>query len=807
MSGIANKEMRNLGRELGATPENFEEAIRRLARELWPHSGGDSAILIDGRERDGVFITPDTVHIIEVTTERKKQKVEDDLKKSIELKNLLSKNNNFSSHNYKIWIITRDEPTADQSSAADDGRRRARCPVVIMSGRTFQSHLVNASDYLVARRRYPFGSIRSLDATQSVSGVPASEYVPLDLLCSGDNKPWTVDAVALRMMAQYGLYLLLGDFGGGKSMTMRYWHSLMEDAYFSGRTSHFPIYLNLRDHIGQDKPASALYDHAQSLGLRDGETLVRAWRAGFVHLILDGFDEMASSRFRGGPKGLRATRRKAMTIVRNFITEHPHKLAALMVGGRDNYFEDPAERLAAMGLSTKEVHIYNLTEFSPDQINMYLSRLRVSHDVVPDWLPSRPLLIGYLARRQILTGETNLRGLPRSDGWDFLLDRICEREGTQIDALGGAVGTVRPFVERLATLARETTTGRGPISVRQMTEVFESIVGATADDASEQLLLRMAGLAPSEHNSQTVVSSSAQDNNNREFVDEDLADVARAGDVTRFIINSHDENLNNCFNNTDGKRDSLFALGDVGLEVAVHQVTRAGITPRQISAALRAAIDDLNSGTLAYDILRVMQLADMPITMDDRSTRSIVIKDIFCEEFAITQNFDLSNVHFRGVILRNLNIETILSEYNGPYFDNSLIESVSGVNQISDLPTQFFRNTQIESLSDEGHAVRNLRQTQLRPAERVLLVTLRRLFLQSWKGRKESAFPRGLSDQERTYVSDVLALVKSEGLAEPHKLGGATVWMPNRTARDRAMCILNAPQTSDDELALKARAL
>jgi hypothetical protein len=149
--------------QFNGTPDAFEEEVRRLAQEMWPQSGGEAPTILYNRERDGVFVTSDTVHIVEATIEKRKAKAEYDIEKSIELKKIMSRDSSYEGYNFKIWFITLNDPTADQASVAVALRKVARCPVVAMSGRTFQDHLVKATDYLHARRCYPFGSIRNLD--------------------------------------------------------------------------------------------------------------------------------------------------------------------------------------------------------------------------------------------------------------------------------------------------------------------------------------------------------------------------------------------------------------------------------------------------------------------------------------------------------------------------------------------------------------------------------------------------------------------------------------------------------------------
>ena len=100
--------------------------------------------------------------------------------------------------------------------------------------------------------------------------------------------------------------MLLGDYGAGKSMTLQHLYTRLCIDYKKGQTTKFPVYLNLRDHYGQTEPSEIIERHARSVGFESPVHLVRAWRAGNVHLILDGFDEVTGLNIQG-PGGSCAT--------------------------------------------------------------------------------------------------------------------------------------------------------------------------------------------------------------------------------------------------------------------------------------------------------------------------------------------------------------------------------------------------------------------------------------------------------------------------------------------------------------------
>ena len=111
----------------------FEDDVRRIARQLWPDAEFSGATNVDDRERDGVFETEESIHLIEATTSRKKEKVVHDVAKLTSLAKQQHRRSGMKS--VRCWLITRNEPTADQRAVAE----KHRDVVVILSFAQFQS--------------------------------------------------------------------------------------------------------------------------------------------------------------------------------------------------------------------------------------------------------------------------------------------------------------------------------------------------------------------------------------------------------------------------------------------------------------------------------------------------------------------------------------------------------------------------------------------------------------------------------------------------------------------------------------------
>ena len=154
----------------------------------------------------------------------------------------------------------------------------------------------------------------------------------------------------------------------------------------------------LRDHHGQTDPAEALERHARNIGLQSPNHLVRAWLAGYLILILDGFDEFAIAGWSGQAKRLRDIRFKSMELIRKFMRGPSG--TGVIVAGRQHYFDSDDELTNALGLSHNSTSLY-IDDFTDSQIREFLIK-KGWQEGIPAWLPSRPLLLGYLCARDML---------------------------------------------------------------------------------------------------------------------------------------------------------------------------------------------------------------------------------------------------------------------------------------------------------------------------------------------------------------------------------------------------------------------
>lgn len=759
----------------------FEDEVRRVARALWPKAAAGGAAMIDGRERDGVFDEGEIVHIVEATVSQRLAKVRDDLSKSVDTVKQVRRQH--PEKLVKIWIVTAHDPTADQKSVIPEFKKKAKCPIEVCGFRSFSAKLIDSAGYLQLRQNYPFGSVRNPADDKDIE-VPATEYVPLEMLRKNSTETYLPEeALKLILDENDTNIVVVGDYGSGKSMTLRALFYQLQRKHLESQINRFPVYLNLRDHFGQSEPAEALIRHANHIGMADPNQLVAGWRAGCVLLFLDGFDEVSAARLVRGSEKIKQGRRQAVRLVREFIDQSP-KRGKVVISGREHYFDSHNELMSALGLKDKDL-ILSLNEFTQDQITEFLEKKGI-HQHVPDWLPSRPLLLGYLVVRGLLGGDSRLsEPTTQEDGWNYILDRVCEREASQIDPVLIEPKAVREFIERLASKARNTVSRRGPLFIRDISSVFESVFDMPPDEKAEILILRLPGL-----------TSSTGGESSREFIDDDFVDACRAGDVSRFVCNPFDAVFQDLENATA-------QMGGLGCRLAASLLNKDGVTPKQIGAALENAADKQNSGALSIDLLRIIQELNL-----DYIGKKIYLRDGFFDELEIYKSPNLSNICFQECYFTRVEIDLDARRATSPRFERCQIDELAGPISVDDIPENIVDNaTEIGAFAQEARTNADILALDIPMAVRVLLTVLRKLFVQSGSGRKENAFYRGLDTNARAYVSEILELLEGAGFAHPHKINGPRIWMPNRAKSSEAKEVLRAPQKSNHSILIQARNL
>ena len=718
-------------------------------------------------------MTDDCIHVVEATTSRRREKAKNDLRKIAKLMKKLGTRD--TTRVPRGWFVTRDEPTADQRGIKV-GRDNN---IAILSLNEFQSRLVDSREYLSARVNYAFGSVRDPETGDL---APRVKYVPLDIVRRDSSDHLVSHEDLTQLVSNGATVVLLGDYGSGKSMTLREVYLQLRLQHLRSRTTRFPVYLNLRDHYGQDDPAEILSRHARSVGFEPGHHLVRAWRAGHVHLLIDGFDEIASISIQGEWQKLRRNRYEAMAAVRRLIDEHPIS-AGFLVAGRAHFFDSPRERFSALGLPAESIEL-TLNEFTDEQIEAYLRDAGLN-GLVPSWLPSRPLLVGYLAARgflaDLLAGGDDLQEASVGEQWDLLLDAVASREATIDTGIDGA--TVRRILERLATLARASPGGLGSLTPASIIESFNDVCGFPPSDQNMVLLQRLPGLGFDREGEDT-----------RAFVDETFADACRAGDLVSFV-----ESPFSFSRNALQRVES--AISDVGLDVASYRLRRLGYTDGKVNAALEEA-EKSEARYMVADIIRLSHSSGMTVGND------IWISGVLLPKLDLECDGDLGRVGFQDCFFSVIELGAETEPSALPTFRSCYVDRLDGRVSRADLPPgKFDAECVIDTFVGPAETAADVLSLDLPLGARVCITVLKKVYEQAGGGRRENALYRGMDNHAKMLVPDVLRVLQSEGLLVADRSRGQTIWRGIGAARTRAGQLVAAPNVTSDPAIMRCGVL
>lgn len=742
----------------------FEDDVRNIARNLYSNSIGQGSEMVDGRERDGVFSNGDFYTVVEATKERTKIKAENDGKKTHELVAKLRKEGYMA----RGFLVTLHEPTPDQKSAVKKYEKTLK----IISFDEFRSLLFDAQKYIVNRERRHFGSV--FDHVKNNHEIPLGDFIePTLTWLERPGGPRLADLVV--RMKRGEKTILIAEYGVGKSMLLRQlFFELVKDV--RGKT-HFrtPIAINLRDHLGQSDPVELLERHARSNAI-DPQKLVAAWNAGYVDLLIDGFDELSTRGWTGDIKRLREYRRSSHMVVRKLINESPRNIG-ILITGRDAYFDSHAEMRKSLAAPVESFTICQVHPFDDTQVQAFLRLKGVSRDI-PDWIPTRPLLLTYLVTKGLLEEalKAEIGGeYPRGQAWLSLVEMIANREAEQ--SAGVDKDALIEFMGALALLARQTSGSQISFTPQRMEEVFAGITGATIHEDERNMLLRLPGLGASQG-----------DSSNRSFIDIDLLNTCTTFPMFQFIQNPYAEY----------SRENFFGplsipLSDVGIEAICVLSQRAKLACGKINAALDHAFN-VEYTQLAYDIFslssRTCQIS-APLTFSGIEVNEIDLS---------LDLFDSLSIEFSSCLIDRIVLPSPDETNTTISCTGCLIGSIEGRVSDSDLENDQFIDCEISSFTDEYNVNNRVLDTSLPLGLRVLVVTLRKLFRQYGSARLESALYRGLDQRARMLVPDVIKLLIRHDFIVPTGRRGKTTYSGTKAKRGEALQIIQSPNTVQSQL-------
>ncbi|MFJ8745835.1 NACHT domain-containing protein [Embleya sp. NPDC127516] len=771
---------------MSITPSEFEEEVRRVARALWPQAAHGGPEIVDEREVDGVFDTEEVSHMVEATMDRRVGKAHNVGPK---LHGHLKRARNRGTF-AKSWFVTYEPPTADQRKVL-----RTYDPAIeAVSYDQFRSKIVDAREYLRLRDKASWGSAANPATNSAVDlikyvqlGITLTPAAPVASIHARKTTktptPKTTSSLSDIVAAiERGEHVaLLGDYGAGKSMTLREIHSRLGRKYLANESHRFPITLSLRRHYGQDDLAEAISRHAVHLGFPNPDKLVNAWRSGYAYILLDGFDELAAPGWSGSPEAIRENRRAATVLVKEFVGESRAE-AGVVVAGRRFYFDSLHEMGRSLFDGAPHL-IASLSDFTDAQAREFLGQFEgPDATALPDWLPVRPLLLGHLAVEGIIGDIGDGEGLAPAPGWDWLLTKISERESFIRQGVDGAA--VREVIEQLAGFARQTPQGVGPVTMSDIVDAFTVVRRQPPSDKELTLLQRLPGLGGEEDDSERGT---------RRFVDTDLASAAQAAQLTRFIMDPH--------GNYDGFNPKKWtsSMEPLGIDVAAFQLSNLEVQEGQVRKALDQAVRT-DCGELAADVVRIAIALD--IDLQTSKSLKYVVSNAIIPSLDISEGGpNLNGVEFTHCLFSELVVSGDPAEAGLPRFYSCDVMETLGRLGESDMPKGNFQDCTFTDFPDAADRNATIMDSTILPVgTRVVMILLRKLYMQRGSGRKDSALTRGMSASDAALVSPALQLLQHENLVFATRSGKNKVWLPDRSAGPRVRAFLDAPRVGDDPL-------
>lgn len=614
---------------------SFEADVRRAAEAVWGLSPGECQPMhyeghTNVREIDGIARLRDVTHLLMITTSTRLDKVRDDCKK-LAAAELIER---VSVPAVSKWMITEKQLDAQHIEHA------RRSGVQLLTKSQFQSRFFDSKRYLQLRDNHAFGSARDPKSNSIKLAEDAYVTLPMRIFSSTTHSQResgsaiTLDQIVGKLRAGETV-ILRAPFGSGKSLTTRELFRSLAKQHNAG-TAATPIALNLREHWGADFCDEILERHARTVGYTPKGDLVVAWRASMCTLVMDGFDEVAAQVIArtNNQNFMREARRKALTGVRDFTSKLPAN-TGVFICGRNHYFDSETEMLSALGLTGRRVTIVDLGEFDDNNTQEYLHKNGISKPL-PDWLPRKPLLLGYLLQERLLEEILEIDG---SKGfgyaWHSFLEKICEREASLERSVMDA-STVRAVLERLAFRVRATSTGTGPITG---TDLATSYTAETSQPAGEGVLAqlqRLPGLAARD-----------QEGEARSFVDDDLLAALQGSAFARFVLSAFET----------GVPTPITALNERASDMAAFLLHNQGASVETLQSVigqlLGSKADSQSSYQHAADCLGVILKTALQQDRPELDFHGSSFAEASIDILRLDE-INLKNISFRACIIREV---------------------------------------------------------------------------------------------------------------------------------------------------------
>lgn len=734
------------------TWQKTEDEVRRIASYIWNRPA--TTQMIAGVKCDCVLeLDSDSLIIIEITEQASLEKVREDIIKLRAVRSALLAEEKYS----KCYFVMQDKPTDSMRATGKTNK------IEVLSINEFRNLYFDFSSYVYRRRQQSFGSL-----IDSITGKPEeNKYIRVAYIDVHTGKQYDIDEI-INCLKNGRKIILKGDFGVGKSRCIKQLFETIcnQDDFYNA------IAINLREYWGLKHCTEVLNRHFFELGL-DSQNLMKSYTNPNIIYLLDGFDEIGTQIWTTDAQKMRHTKEVSVLALKELLTKVD---GGVLLTGREYYFNSDEEMLTSLGLDQKHSLILECrNEFTDKEIYEFLKEnctdIEEKEIKLPEWLPKRPFIMQLVLK---CAPELVYTEYTADDLWDFwceFLHRLCEREA-KINAILNP-DTIRQILILLARKTRTKKNDLGPLTLKDLSDAFEAVVGMPPSDESSIMLQRLPGIGRIE-----------ADSPDRQFLDVFILNGLRAENIIQIQENNLREVLDE---NWDNPMDLH------GCTILSAYIQRE---PKREGYFINLAIQasKFRNSIIVADIVSSIALNE---TQDVLDYKNIHIKDSHFKNLLWTGK-QIINLSIEDTIIENLDI-TNASITDKVSIKDCLINSVMGISSEKGIPTQF-SGCQVEKFEAIGTMSR-IKKAKLSNQQKIFVAIIKKIFFQPGRGRKEETLTRGFGDTEsKRYAEKIINKLLSEKIIVRHKGDEGYVYKPVRDYSSRMDAILTQLTTSEDEL-------
>lgn len=736
----------------------LEEHVRSLAGIIF--GGSFRPNRLNGVNLDAFFQKDDDeIIIIEITKQFSLEKVREDIAKLKIIKIQKSSEGCV----VRAYIILQKPPTAAMLDAASSAK------IKVLTIQQLYNQAFNQKEYTELRSRNVFGS-----AVDPVTGDnDRSEFINVQYFDKKQNILELDDFE--KLLNSKNKLILLGEYGTGKSRCIRELFDRISRKYLENQK--FVLAINLREHWGAQTGIEIISGHLARCGMtQEIDKLMKLINLGYVTILLDGFDEIGSQTFIDSSIERFSARKRAMLGVSDLI--QLSRKSGILITGREHYFNNNQELLSAFGI-TESINLQILNcqkEFTEKQALEYLRKLGYT-STLPKWLPKKPLIFQVIESMEQKDAKEILSSTNGQVGfWGQFIDAVCHRE-VKIHNNAIDVQTVRGVLNYLAKTVRKNNDEKGRLTPKDFDNAYKDLTGIEPDEAGRLMLSRLCTLGRIE-----------PETPDRCFVDDYIFQALASDCLFESVIEKDYEEL---------KKGYIRPLSIDGINLLSQKIDSYGSTNEVISFMMR---DEYGCSQLTADLLSAITLIpgdDIDFSLLKVSASSLPILSF--------QNRIIKNIKIESCIIDAIYLSNCKCKDDHDFIiDDSEISRIYGLASKEAKPQWIKDSCKIFSVENLSSSAR-IKEADLKPAQKLFLSVIHKIFFQIGGGRKENSLYKGGFGQayDREIIDKILAKLVKEGYVRKSKDGSTFIYNPNREYTSKMKKIKDQLTLCKDELWLE----